>query len=201
MCAFYARSRPRAAVRGLPIRSASRRRELVVVVANHAACGALHRWLAAGAAPAPTAARVFDVVVAAPVLEEILFRGAVLGALRARATAAPAACVLAQAALFGAFHGANASSRPAAVVAAQALGAVVAGGAYGAVVLAGGALADAVLLHAANNAFALCVFGSDGLDALGPRALPPLLWGLALYATLLRTNLAAAADVARRPGI
>ncbi len=87
--------------------------------------GGLLARSAAGIAPGLLVAEVVVAVVLAPVLEERLFRGVLLGALRARW--GPVVAVLGQAALFGLVRGwaGDVTSRPATVIGFGVVGAAL----------------------------------------------------------------------------
>jgi membrane protease YdiL (CAAX protease family) len=94
--------------------------------------------------PAALALALVYGAVGAPLTEELLFRGLLLGVLRERLGARTA--VLLQGALFGVIHGTD----PAAIVPLAGLGVVL-----GALRVRSGSLGPSVLTHAVNNAVAL----------------------------------------------
>ncbi|KAJ8612115.1 hypothetical protein CTAYLR_002474 [Chrysophaeum taylorii] len=169
-----------AARRGAPFAAPRRKRAAIatalLVAANHLVCARFF-----GSPPRFQARRLVDTALAAPVLEEAVFRGVVLGAFLDRCPASPRACVLVQAALFAVFHASNWTRRQPDFVVAQVALAWVCGTAYGAEARAQASLWTPIFLHAINNAVSAVCFD----DWTTVRRKPLLvLWAILLYATL-----------------
>jgi uncharacterized protein len=107
--------------------------------------------LRAARSPALVAAAVLWGVIGAPVVEELIFRGLVLGGLRQRLSAGPA--LLLSSLAFAQLHMEHPPAVPVLFVLALALGLLR---------LRSGSLLPPILLHALNNASAFLMLGLGG---------------------------------------